>query len=78
MLGAAVHYQDGEYGTADDELEVLQWTIDVSAEFGGANIFAYVVGRHLDSTTIGLDQNAFVVQGGYFLADDWEIFSRYE
>ena len=78
MLGGAVHYQDGEYGTADDELEVLQWTIDVSAEFGGANIFAYVVGRHLDSTTVELDQYAFVVQGGYFLADDWEIFGRYE
>ena len=78
MLGAAVHYEDGEYGTSDDELEVLQWTIDLSCEYGGANLFAYIVGRHLDSETIGRDQYGLVVQGGYFLDDDWEVFSRYE
>lgn len=78
LIGGAVHYQRGEYGTADDELDVFQWTIDAQLEFGGANLFAYFVGRHLDATGVSLDQYGFVVQGGYFLTDDWEIFARYE
>ncbi|MCL4209453.1 MAG: hypothetical protein HRU76_10935 [Phycisphaeraceae bacterium] len=78
MLGGGIHYQDGEYGTAADEIEALQWTVDASLEFGGANLLAYVVGRHLDSTTIDLDQYGFVIQGGFFVTDDVELFARYE
>jgi hypothetical protein len=78
MVGGALHYQDGEYGTADDETEVLQWTVDMSVEFGGANLLAYVVGRHINSTALDVDQFGIVVQGGYFVTDDWEVFGRYE
>jgi len=78
LIGSAIHWQDGEFGTADDELEVVQWTVDAQAEFGGFNLFAYFVGRHLDSNTVNLDQYGFVMQGGYFITDDWELFARYE
>ena len=78
LAGAAIHYQRGEYGTTDDELEVLQWTLDASIAFGGANLFAYFVGRHLDDSSGSLDQYAFVVQGGYFLTEDLELYARYE
>lgn len=78
MIGGAAHYQEGEFGTAADELEVFQWTVDGAAEFGGANLFAYFVARHLDSDTVDLDQFGFVVQGGYFLNKDWEVIGRYE
>lgn len=78
LVGGAIHWQKGEFGTIDDELEVVQWTLDAQAEFGGFNLFAYVVGRHLSSTAVNLDQYGFVVQGGYFLTDDWELFARYE
>jgi hypothetical protein len=78
LLGGAVHWQKGESGTIDDELEVIQWTLDAQAEFGAFNLFAYVVGRHLSNSTMNLDQYGFVVQGGYFLTDNWELFGRYE
>ena len=78
LVGGAVHWQDGEYGTPADEIEVLQWTVDASAEFGGANLFTYFVGRHLDSSTLDNDQYGFVVQGGVFLDEHWELFGRYE
>ncbi len=79
LLGAAVHYQRDEYGTADPVLELLQWTIDGQFEFGGANLFMAVVGRHLDDgETIDADQFGLVVQGGVFLTDKWEAFGRYE
>ncbi|MHC4428316.1 MAG: hypothetical protein ACYS0D_06900, partial [Planctomycetota bacterium] len=77
MVGGAVHYQEGESGSIADELEVLQWTIDASAEFGGASLLAYIVGRHL-SGPIDADQFGIVIQGGYFLTDDWEAFLRWE
>src|SRR5690606_2746120 len=32
LIGGAVHYQMGEYGTVDDELEVFQWTLDAQLE----------------------------------------------
>ena len=47
LLGGAVHYQNGEYGTMADEIEALQWTVDVSWEGDGMNLFAAVIGRHL-------------------------------
>jgi hypothetical protein len=78
MVGAAGHYQMGESGTPADELEVFQWTVDASAEFGGANLFAYFVGRHLDSSLLSLDQYGFVLQGGWFFNETWELFARYE
>lgn len=79
MLGGAIHYQDGEFGTAGAEVEVVQWTIDASVEFGGANVFTYVVGRHIDfNGGPQLDQFGVLVQGGVFLTDAWEVFARYE
>ena len=76
MIGGAVHYQKGESGTAAIEEEEFMWTVDASAEFGGANAFVAIVGRHLDEADV--DRFGVVVQGGYFLTDDWEIFGRYE
>ncbi len=78
MLGGAVHYESGEYGTAADEAEVLEWTLDASLEFGGANVLGYFVGRHLKTSVLDLDQYGFVIQGGFFVNDDWELFARYE
>ncbi len=78
LVGGALHYQRGEYGTTMTELEVLQWTLDGSLAFGGANIFAYVVGRHIDGPGVNLDQYGAVIQGGYFINEKWEIVARYE
>jgi len=76
-LGAAVHYQEGEHGTTDDELDDLRWTVDASVEFAGANLFAAVVGCHAENGD-DIDQLSTVLQGGYFLTDRVELIGRYE
>ncbi len=73
MVGGAVHYEE-EDGGGDEE--TFTWTVDGSIEFGGANLFAAIVGRHMDMK--GSDQYGFIFQGGAFLNDDWEAFARYE
>jgi len=88
MLGAGAHWQMDEVGSNanNNELNVLEWTIDLAMEWGGPNLFAYVVGRHTDpavdngltAATSALDQLGFVVQGGYNIDDKWEPFARYE
>jgi hypothetical protein len=80
LLGAAVHWQSSEYGTPDYETEILRWTVDASLEFGGADVYAAVIGNHTDENDPAIsnvDQIAFLVQGGVFITDDWEVFARY-
>lgn len=78
LVGGALNYQRDEFGTATGPEETaFSWTVDASAEFGGANFFGAIVGRHLD--VADADQIGFVVQGGVFvIPDEWELFGRYE
>jgi len=77
LIGAAVHYEKAEYGTAaGPEEELFTWTADVSFEGDGFNVFAALVGRNLD--VADTDEIGFVIQGGYYLADDIELYARYE
>lgn len=84
LVGAAVHWQDGEYGSIafPEETEVFTWTLDTMLEFGGANLAAWVVGVHTNPNATAAaeyDQFGFVVQGGVHLVPDkFEIFGRYE
>lgn len=91
LFGLAGHYQEGEYGTVDpspgtpgdpfDETEAFSWTADLQAEFGGSNLSGAVVGNHLSPNNDAFDsfdQYGFVVQGGFYVTDQWELFGRYE
>lgn len=87
LLGAAFHYQKDEGGTSGpnpfsgtiSELKHLGFTVDASVEFGGINLFGALVYRTLDDDLlIDFDQFGFVIQGGFFFTDDWELFARYE
>lgn len=83
LLGAAVHWQDGEHGTAAFETEYFGWTVDAQVELGGAHVEGYVVGQHFSSDAPGfsdVDQIGFVVSGGIFLDEEdmYEIFGRFE
>lgn len=84
LLGVAGGYEFGESGLAADLPNVFKWTADISAEFGGFNLFAAIVGQSFDNTTGfaglgGADQIGFVVQGGAFVyKDKLELFGRYE
>lgn len=82
MVGVAGAYERDEYGentvfnAANMEDERITLTGDISAEFGGANLFAALMYSDFDST----DTNpwGFVAQGGYFFTEDFEVFARWE
>lgn len=80
LLGGAFVWTSSEYGTPDDELEQIRWTFDASFACSGANLSAAVFGRHTDPNGPDPDQDQYgvVVQGGYFVTDDIELFARYE
>lgn len=76
LVGGAIHWQKGEFGTPATEVDLTELTGDVSAEFGGFNLFGSITWADVDpgsSNPIGI-----VVQGGYYLADTWEIYGRFE
>ncbi|MCA9291305.1 MAG: hypothetical protein KDA25_09255 [Phycisphaerales bacterium] len=79
LIGGALHYQSGEYGTAATETETFIATIDAQIEGGGWNAAGYFVYRSLDvNGGTNADQYGFVVQGGINLAEDTELFGRFE
>ncbi len=70
-------FQPHIVGQANERL--LRWTVDLSAEFGGANfMIAYVSNEVSKFGSKKLNQNGAIVQAGVFLNKDWEIFGRYE
>jgi len=75
VIGAAAHFEQGEGGTS--EADEFCWTADISAQFGGANLFVAVVGCESDSSTMG-DFFGVLAQGGIFLTDQVELIARYE
>lgn len=87
LLGAGADYEVGEGGGAATP-DLFKYTADISAEFGGANLFAAVYGQSFSGDTddpslpTALDdanQLGFVVQGGVFVVPDkFEAFARYE
>jgi hypothetical protein len=81
MVGAAIHYETAEDDDPNvNDIDQLILTGDLSWEFGGGNLFAAVVYNSLDypSGISDADQVGFVVQGGYYLNDTWELYGRYE
>ena len=80
MIGAAIHVQEDEYGTAfNNEATFVVVTGDVSAKFGGFNLFGAVAYANLDPKEgASNDFWGFVAQGGFHFTDQWEGFLRYE
>ena len=81
LIGAAILWQRGDAGSPLAGVETLAWTADAEIDFGGANLFGAVVGRHLDSSSPGgvnADQYGAYGQGGFFVAPQVELFGRYE
>ena len=77
MVGGAVHYQSGgsTVGTADATLAGL--TGDVMVKGSGWNAFAEATYQHFDPNGgQSLDDFGIVVQGGIFVAAQWELFGR--
>ena len=79
MFGAAFHHQTSEDGPGLVDTDTTLLTVDVSAEFEGANLFAAYIYRNVDTSGGSeFDQNGFIIQGGINLGDEWEAFARYE
>lgn len=81
LLGAAVHYQSSEdYPNDDFEHDQLRLTGDVSAEFGGANLYGALVWTDNDFGDATEDWNpwGWLVQGGFYLDETWELYARFE
>jgi hypothetical protein len=84
-IGAGFNFQSGgssaEFGTtATDDRDYTLWTIDAAYEGNGWNASAAVIGNSWDDSDTGVDVSnvGFMVQGGYFVQDDLELFGRYE
>lgn len=82
MFGLGFSGEQGEAtGTPSatrDESRLLEFTADISAEFGGANLFGSFYYAYLDNPTAIFDFFGFTVQGGVYVAPKWEIFARGE
>lgn len=79
MLGGAANYEGSPNFPGSEDSKTFSWTIDASAEFDGFNLFAAFVGDHLDADSGGnVDNYGYVVQGGVYLSEDFELFGRWE
>jgi len=88
MVGAALHYQasqntgdgiDSSLNTAASAF--MLYTIDAALEGDGWNLYGALIGSFNDPDNAGEDStNTFglVVQGGVFVADQWELFGRWD
>jgi len=79
-IGGAVHFQDGPDTPVSDGVSIFGYTVDAMAEGDGWNAFAMFVGTTTDDDGTGLDTDDFgwLIQGGVFVDDDWELFGRFE
>ena len=82
MLGGALHYEMGPDIGGADEQTILSYTGDFSWEGDGWNAFAAFVGRHIEDAggVSGADFDTFgyVLQGGWYISDDWELIARWD
>lgn len=94
-IGGAIHWQTagdtaafGMPGTtaqvAVADVDYLLYTVDVSLEGDGWNVFGAFIGSNTDfngsgsSSTSDFDDFGAVIQGGFFVADQWELFARWD
>ncbi len=87
--GMAQSLRPSTEGAVSDATTSSMWcaSADFSMDFGGANVFVYGAYRHValtgevdtcDGESDAMDQFGEVVQGGYFLSNEVEVFARYE
>ncbi|MEZ6317417.1 MAG: hypothetical protein R3B49_01495 [Phycisphaerales bacterium] len=85
-VGGGIHWQTGgdtggptavSMNTFD--ADYWMWTIDCQYEADGYNVAAGYVGSTMDVTgSIDTTNHGIYVQGGLFLADQWELFGRWD
>lgn len=91
LLGAAVHYEGGPDTPTGAGAAVpppanvrqrnLIYTADLSIEGDGWNVYGAFIGANSDNYPTGapnFDDFGWVLQGGLYLTDDFELFARYD
>jgi len=79
MVGGALHWQSGgdTVGTSDTDLWMA--TIDATMEGAGWNVYAAGIYRNIDPNPgTEVKDMGFLIQGGFFVAPQWELFGRYD
>ncbi len=77
--GGILFENDDKIDPAADDVNLVRASADVSLETGGANAFVAIVLSHVEEENQPTrDQVGFVIQGGVFVVDGWEVFGRYE
>jgi hypothetical protein len=93
LLGAAINWQRGGQqdvgntstivtpGSGNAEATFLTWTVDATWELGGASLFAAWAMNTAYTVPLGnnsINTYGTIVQGGYFVSNDVELFARWE
>lgn len=85
-LGVALHYQEGGDSFATgvgrtDNINVWLATVDALAKGNGWNVYAAGVFRQREvvaASRVARDDFGFLIQGGWFIRPQWELFARYD
>ncbi len=81
MLGGAIEYQSGDENTTGvADLDLLVMTLDFTAQFSGASLFAGLIYANANGSPPASDGSGYgiVLQGGYYFTETWEGYARYE
>lgn len=87
MVGGAVHWQTAGNtgntetfsGTPATETDMLTYTLDVSYEGSGWNLYGAFVGRNTETAgSPDYDDFGALLQGGIFISAQTELFSRWD
>jgi hypothetical protein len=85
LLGGALHWQQSRNTASptDTDVEVLRYTLDLSVEGDGWNIFGAFYGQYLDTSSLAADPDGLtdfgcVLQGGFMISEKAELYARYD
>lgn len=76
MLGGALYYQSGEDNSIIEDIDSFILGLDFSWEGNGFNLFASF--GYTDSDAADNNPWGWVLQGGWYLNDTWELYGRVE
>jgi hypothetical protein len=78
-LGGAFHWQSGGHTVDTIDADILLATIDLCLDGNGFAVYASGIYRSIDAAGAPtLNDWGFVIQGGYFITEKWELFARYD
>jgi phosphate-selective porin len=80
FLGVAGHWQSGGSTNGTNDVDVGQYTVDLSLKGDGWNVYTQFVGRRTDAAAAReeFDDFGLIVQGGVFVTEQTEAFLRYD